>query len=76
MSVLCIQMSLSCHQIHWAVIQLINAGSILSYHIIILEHKELPAKLPDYFLWSNKSNINQVFVLSQIIMLRLGITQA
>jgi len=23
------------------------------------EHKELPAKLLDYFLWSNKSNINQ-----------------
>jgi len=26
------------------------------------DHIELPAKLLDYFLWSNKSNINQISV--------------
>jgi len=33
------------------------------------KHIELPANLLDYFLWSNKSNINQSINLSERIKL-------
>jgi len=45
----------------WALWQLIS---------IEPEHIELPAKLLDYFLWSNKSNINQVTVVTCWLRLR------
>ena len=32
--------------------------------LIALEQIELPAKLLDYFLWSNKSNINRLVNIS------------
>jgi len=40
---------------------------------ICIEQTELPAKLLDYFLWSDKSNINQyVCILSVFISLSLS----
>jgi len=33
---------------------------VSNIHIHILEQIELPAKLLNYFVWSNKSNINQM----------------
>ena len=45
---------------HHVVIR-VGAGLIQFVHPVCLEHTELPAKLLDYFLQSNKSNINQMF---------------
>jgi len=52
------------HNITWSQIELwtreMSAASQIKYLSVLIEHIELPANLLDYFLRSNKSNMNAV----------------